>query len=181
MQKPETSPSPPDTRRILLLQELAQTPLKVKKVVANQPQETLYARPEAGVWSAHMVIAHLAHLEPHYLARLKRILEEQDPLLESLGPAQASPESQASLEKVLQAFHSGRDAILALLYSLQPEQWQRPARHPTSGATDLRHQVETLILHDHQHLGQLIDLQQRPAGDPLPAERSSSEEAPHAN
>lgn len=105
-----------------------------------------------------MVLAHLANLEPLFLARFKRMLHESEPTLSSLGPGQASPHSEAQPEELLAAYQAGRDDILLLLYAIKAEDWQRRAEHMTLGPTDLRHQVEVLIRHDQEHLGQLVDL-----------------------
>lgn len=136
-----------------------------------------------------MVVAHLANLEPLYLARLERILQQYDPFLPSLSPDQASAHAATPLENLLAYYKSGRSAILRLLYPVRPEDWQRPARHERQGATTLIGQVQALLKHDQAHLGQLVDLRyawerlgaDRPSpGKRTPTDRHFSEEANHA-
>lgn len=146
------------TRRIILLQELAQAPRRVKRVIKGLPPPALNYQPDANAWTPHMVLSHLANLEPLYEARIQLLLEENDPDLVSLGPEQATPHSEESVEALMKRFETERRSILKLLYGLSADEWHRQGRHEKWGRVDLRRVVVELIQHDHGHIGQLVDL-----------------------
>lgn len=157
-----TTPEQPDngTRQIVLLQKLASAPNRIAQVADSLPDEMVDWLPGSERWSAHMVVAHLFNNEPLFQARLERILSEENSFLRRYGPEEAIPDSDQSLDALVDGLRVRRQATLNLLYRLQPEDWQRAARHETHGPTTMHKQVLTLVNHDTAHLGQLHDLQQ---------------------
>lgn len=108
-----------------------------------------------------MTLAHLFHAEELFQERLKDILAGGAPMLPYFGPQEARPYARLSVEQLSAGFAERRKATLALLYTLNWEDWNLPARHETQGATTLAQQVQTIINHDTGHLGQLYDLVER--------------------
>lgn len=107
-----------------------------------------------------MVLTHLLHCEPVFQARLQRILDEDNPLLRGFGPEQATPISEQSSIALLGDFAAARKQTLAQIYAYSPEDWERPAVHNVQGKTTLKGQIQTIVKHDIEHLGQIYDLRE---------------------
>ncbi|MDG9923145.1 MULTISPECIES: DinB family protein [unclassified Pseudomonas] len=93
-----------------------------------------------------------------YQLRLRRTLEEDNPLLISLdGEAMARERryAEADADSVLADFRRARDETLALIASIGAEQFRRPARFEGYGQLTLRSLVHYLCSHDQQHLAGL--------------------------
>ena len=149
-----------ETKHIVLLQKLASTPERIAQVAERLPGDMVDWLPGPERWSARMVVSHLFNAERLFQARLERILSECNPLLPRFGPEEAIPNSDQSLDDLVDRFRSRRQVTLTLLYRLRPEDWHRAARHETQGPTSMLKQVLTLVNHDTGHLGQLHDLRQ---------------------
>ncbi len=155
----DTTP-PPLTHHIILLQSLHSGPTRAANSVEALPPVAHHWRPKAEVWSLTETAAHLAAADPRFLARLTRILREENPWLPYFGPDVARPEAVEPLPDWLARFRAARDQLLAFLSELTPDDWERPAVHETMGPTTLALQVQNIINHDADHLGQMRDLRQ---------------------
>jgi len=148
------------SKRIVLLQALAATPKDLQWMFKGVVVSDVRRRPQPEAWSMADVVNHLADVEVRYLARLKRIVEEERPFLPWMHPNEAVHNLQASLPDLLSSFAEVRAGTLAYLQALPPGSWQRPAVHETLGATKLRFVVQTLVNHDTEHLSQIVEIQQ---------------------
>jgi hypothetical protein len=119
---------------------------------------------EASGWDAHQIAAHTRDVEKMvYGLRVRRTLEEDDPLFENFDgdaymAAHYNPEEPlASILDELAA--SVRDAV-ARLRSIPPETWTRPSRHETYGAGfTAQTWVERSLAHVEEHLKTVISEQ----------------------
>ena len=143
------------TRYIVLLQSLRSSPDRLEAAVRSLPAEAHDWRPGEQDWSAHMLASHLAAAEAPFLKRLTRIAAEDRPSLPWFGPDLARPDSPDPLPAILARFRDEREHLLEFLSGLAPEDWERPAVHETMGPTTLALQVQNLVNHDTEHLGQL--------------------------
>lgn len=143
------------TQRLVLLKALASTPADVARLARGLDEAAVWS-PDGG-WSCRDVVAHLAHIEPLYLARLRRILAEPSPVIVALLPDPAAhldlPIAQLSAH-----FQSMREVTLDWLREIGPGDWQRPAIHATRGRTTLRALVDDLVAHDIEHTSQLVTI-----------------------
>jgi uncharacterized damage-inducible protein DinB len=148
------------TQHILMLQSLQRLPAQVASVIEPLPAEAHDWAPVPGEWSARQTVSHLAAAEAPFYDRLNRIVSEPNPWLPYFGPDVARPDSPAPLSESLARFRAGRERLLAFLSTLLPERWDHPAIHQTQGPTTLARQVQNLLNHDLEHLGQLQVLKQ---------------------
>jgi hypothetical protein len=100
-------------------------------------------------------VTHLAAGEAPFLARLRRMAAEDNPFLPYFGPEVARPDASQRLPAALAHFRAERVRLVAFLADLPDKAWARPAVHETLGATTLALQVQNIIDHDQEHLGQL--------------------------
>src|SRR5437667_6558465 len=61
-------------------------PKTLRQAVAGMTREQVVARPVPGKWSTLEVVCHLADFEPVYADRMKRVIAEDEPLLQAGDP-----------------------------------------------------------------------------------------------
>ena len=142
----------------VLIQTLAGFPAKLQDLVQSMSSDAFDWQPEPDEWNAQMVLAHLLHCEPYFRKRLDRIVQEECPDLPYFGPEQAIPYSEQSCEELLLAFEQQRKETLKKIYTYTLEDWKRPARHATQGQTTFEGQIQVIVNHDLEHLGQVHDV-----------------------
>ncbi|HRC76465.1 MAG TPA: DinB family protein, partial [Kouleothrix sp.] len=118
-------------------------------------------RPAPGEWCAADVVAHLAYIEAPYLARLRRVVEQDNPFEPYLHPDESAHDLARPLAELLDEFVRRRAETVAFLQGLEQRDWGRPLVHATIGATKLRDQVQELVSHDNTHLAQLVSLREQ--------------------
>ena len=114
-------------------------------------------RPEGG-WSCREVVAHLAHIEPLTLARLRRVLAEETPTVVALLPDPTAHDPDLPIARLAEHFQIARVETLDSLHEISPGDWQRPAIHAAKGRTTLRGLVDDLVAHDIEHTSQLVTI-----------------------
>jgi hypothetical protein len=104
-------------------------------------------------------VCHVRDIETDgYHVRLRRTLEEHNPMLASIDtPALARERAYGTADPAaaLAAFRKARAETVALISGLAPEQFDRPAVFEGYGPLCLRSLVHFLCSHDQQHLAGL--------------------------
>ena len=104
-------------------------------------------------------VCHVRDIEVDgYHVRFQRTLSESNPTLASIDTEALAKErsyGSSSAEAALVAFSEARAKTIALLASLRPEQFDRPAVFEGYGPLSLRSLVHYLCSHDQQHLAGL--------------------------
>jgi hypothetical protein len=116
-----------------------------------------------GIPSEHFTaieqVCHVRDIEIEgYQLRIRRTLDETNPLLASIDSESVAVERSYGSQNVVEAFAAFRKAridTLALLEYLSAEQWQRTAMFEGYGPVSLRGLVHYLCSHDQQHLAGL--------------------------
>lgn len=137
---------------------LRSTPLALERVVAATPPGDM-TRPEAkGRWSVTHVLAHLCDSEHVWAVRLRRVLAEDEPLLEGydqdLWAERLGYEAVDPVEAV-DEFRAVRQANLRLLDRIPEASLERTGRHAERGSESARHMVRLYAGHDLVHLAQI--------------------------
>jgi DinB superfamily len=140
---------------LAILHATAQT---LQRLLHRVPDRTVRTRPEPDCWSAGDIIAHLADAEIVVGFRLRLILGEpgspiiaydQDRWVTSGHYDKRDP------WRSLEQFRAMREANLALLDTLDPEQWTRDGVHSERGRESIEHMVQMLAGHDLNHVRQM--------------------------
>ncbi len=154
-----TSAGTSPTRYIVMLQALQTAPTRAAEVAEALGVAAHDWRPSPEGWTCRETIAHLAAADPPFEARLARIAAEDNPWLPYFGPEVARPEPHATpLSALIAQLRAQRDHLLKFISELAPEVWERPAVHETMGPTTFAQQIQNVINHDAEHLGQLEDV-----------------------
>jgi hypothetical protein len=137
---------------------LATTPTKLAKLIHGKTPARLRKRPLPDKWSAAEIIAHLADVEIVQSWRVRSILGapglpiqafDQDSWVVAGHYAKRDP------RKTLEQFRVLREANLALLKTLTPEQWKHSGMHSERGEESIERIVGMLAGHDINHLEQV--------------------------
>jgi FMN phosphatase YigB (HAD superfamily) len=123
------------------------------------PEAAWTRRPNEIEWSLTEIACHLRDVELEIsLPRLRKVLNETNPFISAIDAdtwaAERNYQAQSGLE-AMAAYAEARIGTVALLDSLTPEQWQRPARHTVFGPTMLRELVSFTNEHDRLHIKQI--------------------------
>ena len=136
----------------------AATAKKLERLIKGVPTSELRKRPAADKWSASEIVAHLGDAEIVIAFRMRLILGapgtpiaayDQDSWVTSGHYEKRDP------RKSVEQFRVVREANLALLKSLTPEQWKQYGMHAERGQETIEHIVRMTAGHDINHLQQI--------------------------
>jgi HAD superfamily hydrolase (TIGR01549 family) len=150
---------------------LRSTPAVLSSLTAGLPQTIFTECPRPGEWCLAEILCHLRDVETEVnLPRLRKVLAENNPFLPGMVTDPWAEERVYRLQDgqtALEDFTRARLELLAALESLQPADWQRPARHAIFGPTQLLELASIIANHDRLHIQQctatLKDTSQDPA------------------
>jgi hypothetical protein len=134
------------------------TAKKLTGLIAGVSPAKLRKRPDPDKWSVNEIVAHLAETEIVAGFRMRLILGapgtpivafDQDAWVISGHYEKRDP------RKSLEQFRVLREANLALLKSLTPEQWKHFGMHAERGQETIQHIVRMFAGHDINHLQQV--------------------------
>jgi hypothetical protein len=137
---------------------LAATAKKLERLIKGVTTSKLRKRPAPDKWSVNEIAAHLADVEVAVGFRMRSILGapgtpvaafDQDAWVITLHYEKRDP------RKSVDQFRVAREANLALLKSLKPEQWKHSGMHAERGQETIEHMVRMLAGHDLNHLQQI--------------------------
>jgi hypothetical protein len=136
----------------------AATAKKLERLIKGVSTGKLRKRPAADKWSVSEIVAHLGDAEIVLGFRMRMILGapgtpiaafDQDAWVTSLHYEKRDP------RKSVEQFRVAREANLALLKSLTPEQWKHYGMHAERGQETIEHIVRLMAGHDVNHLKQI--------------------------
>jgi hypothetical protein len=136
----------------------AKTPDRLAKLVKGVPKSKLAKRPAPDKWSVAEILAHLADTEIVGGWRIRLILGssgvpiqafDQDTWIGALHSSHRDP------HEAIQTFRALRQANLALLKSLTPEQWENHGMHSERGKETVLHITKMFAGHDLNHIRQI--------------------------
>jgi hypothetical protein len=127
----------------------------VPELLGNATPEALRRKSPSGKWSAHENLAHIGRQQEVFLARMRRILAEDAPVLPQYR-AEDDPDWPAWVarptDEVLKRMSSARAELVALLGGLTPGELHRTGVHSRFGAMALPAWVEFFLVHEAHHL-----------------------------
>jgi hypothetical protein len=136
----------------------AATAKKLERLIKGVSTAKLRKRPAPDKWSVSEILAHLSEAEIVGGFRMRLILGapgttivafDQDAWVKSGHYEKRDP------RKSLELFRTVREANLALLKSLTPEQWKHYGMHAERGQETIEHIVRMFSGHDLNHLQQI--------------------------
>lgn len=136
----------------------AAAPAKLAKLLKGVSPAKARKRPAPGKWSIAEIVAHIADTELVGGYRMRAILGQ--PGTPIIGFDQdawvtALHYDKRDLKKSFEQYRALREANLALLKSLTPEQWKHEGLHSERGPESVETMARMYAGHDINHFGQI--------------------------
>jgi len=139
---------------------LRQTPLVLKAMLADLPDEWTDTSEGSDAWTPREVVGHLAYVEESdWIDRTRMILEQGlsgvfEPIDREAGFERFA---DAGLSDLLEHFAMVRNENLRALHSLvKPENLGDRGAHPDFGEVRLEELLAAWVVHDLNHVGQIL-------------------------
>lgn len=148
-------------RRAEIIKTLRATPVVLRALVDGVDDAQLRRRPAPGEWAIIEVVGHLADTEERALARVRRILAEEDPELEPFDQEAMAEERhylELDLEEELARLDELRRQHLAELEALDGSSWARTGRHGEHGELSVELYETHVAAEEVDHLAQIARL-----------------------
>jgi hypothetical protein len=143
------------------LRTMRKTPTILERVLQDVSQEqaaTLRDGPDG--WSILYIVCHLRDLEDGFMARVHTLLNEQpDAVLKGIdihALAEHNNYAAADLREALATFATRRAQFIAMLETLNDEQWLLAGIHPEQGPATVLDVAINTGLHDIDHIEQIV-------------------------
>ena len=136
----------------------AATARKLERLIKGAPASRLRRRPAPDKWSVQEILAHLEDVEFAAGWRLRLILGAPGTPIHPFDQdswVTAGHYNKRDPRQSLAHFAAMREANLALLKSLTPEQWKHQGIHAERGPESVEHIARMFAGHDLNHLGQV--------------------------
>ena len=122
------------------------------------PPESLGAHPIPGKWSAKEIVHHLADSEGTSAIRLRRLLVEDNPVIQGYDEAEFARRlkyNERDIAPAMDAFRAARATTTQLLSLMSDADWQREGTHSESGRYTPEHWLAIYAAHAHNHAAQI--------------------------
>jgi len=140
------------------LRTQSQTASRLVRLLKRGTPARLKKRPASEKWSVVEILAHLADVEMVTGWRLRSILAAPGTSIQAFDQdawAAAGQYGKREARKSLEQFRILREANLALLKSLSPEQWKLSGVHAERGEESIERLAQMIAGHDLNHLEQI--------------------------
>jgi hypothetical protein len=145
-----------DAQRQALLDRYATGFSEVAAALDGATDEDLDRHGPTG-WSARMVVHHLADSESMAYIRLRRLIAEDDPLIQGYDEEGWSRRLHYDrpIETSLEVLQAVRGASEQLLRTLGPDEWARTGTHSESGPYSVDQWLDIYAAHSPDHADQI--------------------------
>jgi hypothetical protein len=136
-----------------ILKVLRGTPIVLRRLVRGLDEETWRRRPADGEWAIVEVVAHVGDTDERALGRIRRMLDEDDPVLPGYDQEALAVERrymEMDPEEALERFEQIRREHLGVLEGLDEAGWSRRGTHAEQGPMDV-------LLYEHHVAGEDVD------------------------
>ena len=146
------------SERVELLKILRATPVVLHSLVSGLDDPAWRRRPAEGEWAIVEVVAHMGDTEERALARVQRMLDEDDPTLPGYDQ-EALARDRRYIEMdgadALARFAAIRAEHVALMEGLDDAGWRRPGLHAEQGHMDVELYETHVAGEDVDHMAQI--------------------------
>lgn len=155
---------PNDEQKQVLLQEIAETPAKLRAAVKGLAETQLDAEYRPGGWTVRQVVHHVPDSHLNSYVRFKLALTEDEPTIKTYAEdrwAELADSKATPLAVSLTLLDSLHERWLRLLHSLNAEEWKRTFRHPDLGPMTLEKTLALYAWHGRHHVAHITELRKR--------------------
>jgi DinB superfamily len=136
----------------------AATPKKLQRLLSRATPSKLRKRPAPDKWCIAEIVAHLADTEIAGGWRMRLILGAPGCAVSAFDQdawVTALHYDKRDSRKALEQFRVLREANLAMLKTLTPEQWKHSGVHAERGVETIEHMARMFAGHDLNHIAQI--------------------------
>ncbi|HKW88874.1 MAG TPA: DinB family protein [Candidatus Acidoferrales bacterium] len=138
------------------LEVIAETPNKLKTLLATLGPERANQSPSPGKWSAREIVCHLADCETVFAFRIRQALAEENHVVQPFDQDRwAKNYGVYTADEALALFSAARAWNRRLIASLPAEAFAKKLTHPERGEMAFQVLVETMGGHDINHIRQI--------------------------
>lgn len=151
-------------RKGVFMDEIAQTPPRLKAAIAGLSDKQLDTAYRPGGWTVRQVVHHVPDSHLNSYVRFKLALTEDNPTIKPYAEdrwAELTDTQSTPIEVSLTLLESLHDRWVRLLRSLTPEQWKRTFRHPELGEMNLEKTLALYAWHGKHHVAHITELRKR--------------------
>ena len=144
--------------RTELIRRYREGPAVLEEAVAGLHDAELDRRPPDGGWTAREVVHHVADSEMTSAIRLRRLLAEEDPVIQGYDQAEFARRlhySRRPLQPSLAAVRAARETSASILEHLTEADWRRSGTHTESGEYSVAGWLAIYAAHCHDHAEQI--------------------------
>ena len=130
---------------------------EVDRALLDIGRDGVDRRPDDGSWSAREVVHHLADSEMRSAIRLRRLIAEDEPLIQGYDEAAYVRRLHVTARPIassVDAAAAARASSLTILETLTEDEWTRTGRHSESGDYSVEDWLRTYADHPHDHADQ---------------------------
>ncbi|MGZ3681110.1 MAG: DinB family protein [Ktedonobacterales bacterium] len=149
---------------------LRRTPATLTALLRGLPNAWTTTTEGPNTWSAYDIVGHLLNgEETDWIVRTRILLDhgEKRPFDSVNRTAMFEKYKGASLDQLLAAFEQAREKNLATLSELRitPDKLTHTGTHPAFGIVMLSQLLATWVVHDLNHIGQIVEVMSRQYGE----------------
>lgn len=139
---------------------LEQTPIIIEKILWSASDDMMQWKPAPDRWSVGEVLAHLAETETIFRGRIQKMLDEQNPKLESFdqNASYAAGKYAGKPRENLKLYCHERDRTLSWLRYIPASMVERTGDHAALGRITVGHLMNEWSFHDLGHIRQILEL-----------------------
>jgi uncharacterized damage-inducible protein DinB len=153
-----------DEQKPQYLNEIEQTPARLRAAVKGLSDAQLDTPYRPGGWTVRQVVHHVPDSHLNCYVRFKLALTEDEPTIKpyaqdrwaELGDSRTTP-----IEVSLVLLESLHDRWVRLMRSLSPEDWKRTFHHPERGVMSLDKTLAMYAWHGRHHVAHITSLRER--------------------
>ena len=153
-----------DGERAKLIEQIADTPARLRDAVAGLSEEQLDTPYRPDGWTVRQVVHHVPDSHLNSYLRYKLALTEDEPTIRTYHEerwAELSEAKSAPVEISLQLLEALHRRWVLFLRDLSPEQLKRTFKHPEWGVVDMDKAIAQYAWHGRHHVAHITALRER--------------------
>jgi len=153
-----------DEQRDKFLDDIEQTPARMRAAVAGLSEQQLDTPYRDGGWTVRQVVHHVPDSHMNSYVRFKLALTEDNPTIKPYAEdrwAELSEAKTAPVELSLRLLEDLHRRWMLVLRGLKAEDWKRTFNHPERGPMDLEKNLALYSWHGRHHVAHITSLRER--------------------